>query len=671
MEKGNAPVDIRKNLRQALFKSLIVPVLTLVFFIAAPRWLNQKLHTEITASVNADANLSSDERSARLARLETMDFQAICLDCPPGQESVHDRLAKAGVVGTFQRLQWGLWLSLVLVGGLGLSVWAVFTLNEKARRSQADLVRSYRLGWKIGMAAALAKVFLLIPLLTYGTFEFSVLLTNHFFPKLLIFIVLGGVIALWSCAKILLKKIPLEFNERLAREVSPAEAPELWAAVGAAAERLHTTPPDRILIGFQLNFYVTELAVKHDAGRAEGKTLFLSLPVLKQLSEAEVLAIIGHELGHFIGEDTKMTREFYPLRLKAHATMVAMARSGWVGWPSFQFLNFFGWCFGETERTASRSRELLADQKAAELTSPATAAHALVRFQVAVEAFNRGLKAAVKSQVTNPLEMPLQNIVQEQLLAEPVFWTQLFERKLPHPMDTHPPLNIRLEALGQTIGVAEAQAIAVEPTASAYEKWLAPHAELFGGLNQQAATALANLQSRATITEADYQTEAGRALLEKHFPERKWRVRPFSYGLFITLFGIFALIGVTLALAGRDPGGRVVGGVIALLFGGLCVIQYGRHRKGELTLTAEGLRYTGWQRPLLFAEVKNISARRSYSNIILVFHWKAKQRSLWKLSVLPLPAATTSFSLGGLPGKPAANAEIIFKYFTRQAVPPG
>jgi len=33
--------------------------------------------------------------------------------------------------------------------------------------------------------------------------------------------------------------------------------------------------------------------------------------------------------------------------------------------------------------------------------------------------------------------------------------------------------------------------------------------------------------------------------------------------------------------------------------------------------------------------------------------------------------ATMSFSLGGLPGKAAVNADIIFKYFTRQGVPPG
>ena len=54
------------------------------------------------------------------------------------------------------------------------------------------------------MAAALAKVFLLIPLLAYGTFEFTILLTDSYFPKLLLAIIVCGLFALWKCAGILL-----------------------------------------------------------------------------------------------------------------------------------------------------------------------------------------------------------------------------------------------------------------------------------------------------------------------------------------------------------------------------------------------------------------------------------------------------------------------------------
>ena len=94
-------------------------------------------------------------------------------------------------------------------------------------------------------------------------------------------IILGGVFALWRSAAILLKNVPLEFKEPMSREITPAEAPELWQAVTQAAQRLQTSPPDHIVIGLQFNFYVTELAVRLDSGRTEGKTLYLSYPLLK------------------------------------------------------------------------------------------------------------------------------------------------------------------------------------------------------------------------------------------------------------------------------------------------------------------------------------------------------------------------------------------------------
>ena len=40
-------MDIQKNLQMALLKSLIIPVLLLAFFIAAPFWLNGKIRGEV------------------------------------------------------------------------------------------------------------------------------------------------------------------------------------------------------------------------------------------------------------------------------------------------------------------------------------------------------------------------------------------------------------------------------------------------------------------------------------------------------------------------------------------------------------------------------------------------------------------------------------------------
>jgi Zn-dependent protease with chaperone function len=666
MKQRPPSLDVCKELRTTLFKSLLVPVLVLAFFIAAPHWLNCNLRGEIGKAVGEDARVPYAERQAREERIAQLDFQQVCLACPPGLEQMHDRLVAAGVAGNFQRLRWGMMLSIVLVSCLALAVVVLQVLNRFAQRSRTDLIQSYRLGWKISMTAALAKVFLLIPLLAYGSFEFTVLLSGRYFPKLLIVIVIGGLYALWRSCSILLKKVPMEFSEPMCREVTPAEAPALWESVRNAAARLQTEPPDRILIGLQLNFYVTELAVIHDSGRIEGRTLYLSLPLLKQLAEDEVVAIIGHELGHFIGEDTKLTRDFYPLHHKANATMVAMAGAGWVGWPSFQLLNFFGLSFSGPEQAASRSRELLADEKAAELTSPKIAAHALVRFQVACEAFERVFSQAVKAGDQNPLNVPLQPVIQSQLAPETAFWTRLFEQKLPHPLDSHPPLQVRLEALKQVITAEQAQAIALTPATSAYDQWFGGATGLFDDLTRKASDIVEKQRIQNSVMEADSQTEEGRRLLEQHFPELRWKAKPSAIWGLMGLFVVLSLLCVAALIFIDDLTARIVfGGILALLMAG-SVLALRLHRKRELVLNAAHICYSGWRRPLCLQDVQNITGQRQYSKITLTFHLKAKQPPLRKRALIPLEAKTATLSLDGLAEKPDRIAELIFKYFARQ-----
>lgn len=666
MANEQPPLDVHKSLRAILIKSLLVPVLLLAFFIAAPHWLNSRIRASVISAVNASTELNPAQKEERLARLATVDFRQVSLHCPPGMEQLHASLEKLGIVGTFKRLEWGLILAVVLVAILVIAIGSIFRLNGEARRSPQELSRCYRLAWKISIAAALANVFLLIPLLAYGTFEFSVLLTNHFLPKLLIIIVLGGLLALWRSVAVLLKKVPMEFKEPMSREVTPTEAPELWEKVREAARRLQTDPPDRIVIGLQLNFYVTELAVLHDSGKTEGRTLYLSYPLLKGLSEDEVLAIIGHELGHFMGADTKLTREFYPLRFKIRGTLIALARSGWVVWPSFQLLNLFGLCFAETEQKASRTRELLADQKGAFLTSSRTAAQALLRFQVLAEAFQRGLKDALKSQAPNPLNLSLQPIVRDQLAPEPQFWTQLFEKRLPHPLDSHPALHVRLEALGQKISAAEARSITLTEAASAYDTWFSHKEALFTDLNSQAEAAVSKMRSHAQIADADYQTVAGRELLEKHFPEKKWQTKPSGFWAGMVFLGLVLASCLMAIIFINDPTFQIIFGGIGILLALMTAGNWTRHRRGALTLNADGIFYSGWKRPLRFKEVEKLFARRSYSNITLTFRLKDKQSSPWKFTVVAPSRKAIGLTLSGFADKPLTIAQTVFRYFTRQ-----
>ena len=665
-----ADTDARKalnsNLRRAFLRGFAIPAIVLAFFMSAPSWLNYRLHSAVADEINASASLSSSEKEQRIAVFSRIDFAAVCRGASPGFQSLRANFEQGGVCAHFQRLAWGFRLSVVLMSVMLLVTGTTLFLNRRARESRAALIRSYRIGWRLGIVAALTKVFLLIPLLGYGIFELTSLAVDRYFPQAIIMIVLGGLIALWRSVVILLKKVPLEFAEPMSREVTPEEAPELWRAVRVAAARLDTAPPDRILVGMQLNFYVTELAVKHDSGRVEGRTLFLSHPLLKQLSPDEVLAIIGHELGHFIGEDTRITREFYPLRFKANATMYALAQSGWVGWTSVHVLGFFNWCFGATEHAMSRERELMADRTGANLTSPETTSRALVKFHVVNEAVQLGISGGRDQRKDNLFDAPLGAFIREHLLPKTTFWTQLFEKKTPHPLDSHPSLRVRLEALGQQVTPDDAMALSTAVTESAYDRWLSAGDVLFTGLVKQANDAVAKIRTRVDAAKADYQTDEGRQLLEANFPERRWRIRAFSFWMMMSVWGLI-VAGLVAGVVFGD--GAVLKGVFVvavLLAVAASVAMWRRHRHGEYVLRADGLSYTGWHRPLAFSSVASVSAVNTNGTIMVTFRLKAREPGIWKYGMQKIRCKSVAVSLGWINGKQQDVLQTFHQYFTRQ-----
>lgn len=663
MSDSNAetPEDFAGQIRNALLKGFIIPVAVLIFFAAAPAWLNHNLHESVAQAIDR-SEASASEKAQRHEAYARVDFAEVCGANREGLDQLRANLEENDLCGQFHRLQWGLWLSVLLVAIMTGSVLATFFLNRRARRSPADLIAAYRSAWRVSIAAAVAKTLLLIPLLAYGTFELTTLAFERFLPKLILLIVVGGLIALWRSISTLLKEVPLEFAAPMARAVTAADARRLWDDIRAAALRLGTTAPDHVLIGMENNFYVTELAVNHGGGRATGRTLYLSLPLMQQLTPGEVLAIIGHELGHFRGADTAITREFYPLRLKASATLTAMAEAGWVGWSSLHSLLFFHGSFAQTEQAMSRERELLADRVAAELTSPVIMASALTKIHVFGEAFLRTLKGGA----ANPFTVPLTSYVRSQLVGETEFWRGLFEQKAPHPLDSHPALRVRLAALGQPVDPEHAKAVATTEGDTAYAHWLAGRDELFAGIQAEALEGI----GRVRAASADYATAEGKQLLDQHFPEVRWKIRTSGLWVRIAACGLGVAVSLLLLFVLEGVGLKLMMVGFALICAYPMVLQWRRHRGGEFVLRADGLSYTGWLRPLVFADVTTISTRSEYGSITLTFHLHTKQAGRWRYSPFNwIHTRTVEFALGLIPGKQQATLETIVRYFTRQVGP--
>ena len=667
MSTPAAPPDHARLVRGALWRTLLLPVLLLIFFVAAPYWYSSTVHSLLRDEISASQKIPDAEKAKRLAFFDQLDLQGVCFNPSPRLQRLHDSFVEDDIYGTFERLWWAEVCSIVLVALLAIAMLSMMSLNLDARKSFNSLLSNYRLSWKIAMTTAVIKLVLLIPLLAYGCFEFTVLLSNQYFPKLLLVIVIGGIAALWAAISVLLKKVPLEFPEAMSREITPEEAPELWASIRHAAATVQASPPDRVIVGMQISFYVTELAVRTDTSTVTGRTLFLSYPLLKQLSTEEVLGIIGHELGHFKSNDTRMTREFYPLRLKVGETIMALARAGWVGWPSWGLLAFFNLTFEKTIQRLSRQRELLADQVGASLTSPDIMSRGLIKFSVLNETLQRMLSSPAGGQIQNPMAIRWQSFIGEKILADDPFWTQLGEKKLPHPLDSHPPLQDRLAALGDTVHLADARDISLQGAETAYDAWFAGRDDLFTELAAKVDNVIGEIRKKARLADADYSTEEGKQMLEESFPELRWRKKGSGHFVGLVLFGIIALFSLLIMFV--VPGWVAKGFLAALvaLFIWIAWVAW-KSRKDEVVLTAVGVFTTPWKRTLLFTEVESIALRQV--NSVLQVHFKLKQRqeqiSKW---AVPMKAKVYVLSISTrMNEKPIVIAQTIYRYFARQPV---
>lgn len=139
---SESPEAFAQEVRNVLLKGFAIPVGVLVFFALAGVWLNHHLHSEITSAIQGSVAISASDKAERIAEYNRINFAEVCSATPAGLERLRASLEKNGVCGQFQRLQWSLWLSVLLVSimvGVTLSTQA---LNRRARTSPANLIRS-------------------------------------------------------------------------------------------------------------------------------------------------------------------------------------------------------------------------------------------------------------------------------------------------------------------------------------------------------------------------------------------------------------------------------------------------------------------------------------------------------------------------------------------------
>lgn len=247
----------------------------------------------------------------------------------------------------------------------------------------------------------------------------------------------------------------------MGQSLSAQQAPQLWEFVTGIARQTHARMPDKVVVGLNEGFFVTEHPVALTNGQqlGEGRVLYLPLPYMSFMLRDEVAAVIAHELGHFTGDDTAYGQHFAPIYHALANSILAVTNEhdadddGWRAWisgPASLFGKWFLRSFDEAVHHWSRKRELAADAFSAQVAGNLPAASALLRSAVLHGVIEEALacnREAPAHQREGVLPM-VRRLVNERGLPDP---REHLEDQQAHPLDTHPPLRARLQALGVAI----------------------------------------------------------------------------------------------------------------------------------------------------------------------------------------------------------------------------
>lgn len=346
-----------------------------------------------------------------------------------------------------------------LILGIGLLAF-VYLMKIGIGLDRARLALFFSPIATIAITVVSVSILLQSVILIYGFYITEVVYTEHYHPKVILILAVGAMIAIYALTKALfsaLKSAPMfVFSEKITNE----NGSKLIKLVDEIATKIGATPPKNIIVGLEPNFYVTagKVAIAETGEVLEGTTMYLSVPFLSIFSKDELSAVIGHELGHFKGEDTAYSMRFYPAYKKLYNALNNLQQDDAESQSIFSAialapLSFVLNEFSTTERTIGRARELEADKAGSSVAGNIPLISSLLKVsefspvwgalrQHNIDTLNEG---NVFNNLSN-LYLDVSENRFENLDFE-ASSEQLLTTIQSHPTDTHPTINERMQSL--------------------------------------------------------------------------------------------------------------------------------------------------------------------------------------------------------------------------------
>ena len=428
--------------------------------------------------------------------------------------------------------------------------------------------------------------------------------------------------------------------------VTREQAPKLWSFVGKVAQRIGADMPHAIVVGLNEGFFVTEHPVQLVSGTSvpKGRVLYLPLPYMAFMKAAEVAAVIGHELGHFMGEDTVYSQRFSPIYAATirHLNAVAGTGGGWlslVTQPAAIFGEMFLDSFHKAVRFWSRKRELAADAVGVQVAGAQAMAASLLRIAALEPRVAEALAAHWDSAqtVAGGVLGHVRQLVATKGMVKP---SERLQNRQPHPFDTHPELAARLEAVGMPVN-DELLRRAMDPSgsnllqefgleaqpAAASSQTAEAGASVAANINaalQSELTSVAAANRQAKIKELSALVRQAQAVQPVY---RRWM--PRSMLLLVLILVVFipavlsAVLGGLLFFRGiflevKNPNTHWIG--LAFLTLGLGVVAWGiwlfrRKPKLSLTIRPDGLELPGQPAVLPWSAITDLRLVNNAGNL--------------------------------------------------------
>lgn len=447
-QQSSVKKDASRIFTFALAALFLVPLTGWLFTRYAEPHQDELYLAQIERSIDKDPQLDDRQKRDSKAFFRANVPSSTC-DNPSADVARY----RASVCGEYSEL-WqfhlvrkiSVWM---LAGGVAVLA-AVLVLGAIAFVNRRSQYLSFVLGWRLLTLTAALEVVVQGALLVWLSFWLTAFFFQIYVLKLIALAAIGTALAAFYAVVSIFKR-PSQSVGIEGELVAPDDSPALWAHVRGVADRLKTAAPDHIVAGIDTNFFVTEAPLKVGDKTLTGRSLFVSLPLLRLLDRSEADAVLAHEFAHFSGGDTASSAALGP-KLVQYDYYCQMMDSGVR--PVFFLMATYRVIFELALRRDSRAREFLADRTAAGLVSAQSitrslikiAAYAGYRSQIEQKLFEHdrqhGGALGIAQHVASGLA-PYANSAQ--------FLDAMKSADIPHPFNSHPPMRERMANVGHVV----------------------------------------------------------------------------------------------------------------------------------------------------------------------------------------------------------------------------